>query len=140
MGELEKNIIIDYPLLGSKACMKKYNITYGKLRWFCEKYKLKVNKNTKSLISKNNANDFWEKRIDDYEYNVNEKCFINNLLKESVYLLGFIWGDGYITNKQIRIECVSDDIEYLMPVFERTGKWYFNKRIRKDKKERLLLY
>jgi len=67
-----------------------------------------------------------------------ENIFIKNFTKESVYLLGFIWGDGHInntgTNNLIRIECVSEDINVLKPIFEKTGIWKYYERLRLNKK------
>ncbi len=81
-------------------------------------------------------NKYWRNRV--VTHKVNEEFFISNFIKESVYLLGFIWGDGYIsnsgTNKQIRIECVSDDIDQLIPLMNTTGQWTINRRQRKNRK------
>lgn len=141
MFELEKNIVYDYPLLGTKTCMIKYNVSYGKIRWICEKYKLLVNNSTKSLISKENTINSWKNRI--IKHSVNENMFIKNITKESSYLLGFIWGDGYINNtgrnNQIRIECVSEDIDVLKPILEKTGNWKFYCRLRTNKKREVTI-
>jgi len=86
-------------------------------------------------------NKYWKNRI--IKHKVNENLFISDFTKESSYLLGFIWGDGYIsnggTNKQIRIECVSDDINKLMPIMKKTGVWCFNKRKRINKKREVTI-
>ncbi len=141
MKELEKNVINDYPLLGTKACMIKYHVSYGKIRWICEKHKLLVNRDKLSEIHAVNAYNSWKNRI--IKHSINENIFIKNFTKESVYLLGFIWGDGYINNNgknnQIRIECVSEDIEALKFVLEKTGKWTYNKRMRVNKKREVTI-
>lgn len=81
-------------------------------------------------------NKYWKNRT--VIHAVNENQFINDFTKESVYLLGFIWGDGYIsnggTNKQIRIECLADDINTLIPIMEKTGVWCINNIQRKNRK------
>ncbi len=86
-------------------------------------------------------NKYWKNRT--IKHSVDEKLFMNNFTKESAYLLGFIWGDGYIsnggTNKQIRIECVSEDINQLFSVLENTGKWCINKRKRINKKREVTI-
>jgi len=134
MSQLENDIIIDYPLLGGTACSIKYNISYNKVMWISEKYKLRVNSDARLLIHKNSIT---KRKIKKTIHSVNEEIFMKNFTKESVYLLGFIWGDGYIRNVgrnfQICIECVSDDIIALNEVFEKTGKWTFNKRLRVNK-------
>jgi len=82
------------------------------------------------------TNKYWKNRI--VKHAVNENQFICNFTKESVYLLGFIWGDGYVsnsgTNKQIRIECLSDDIDSLIPIMKKTGAWCINNIQRKNRK------
>ena len=46
---------------------------------------------------------------------------------ELAYVLGFIWADGWIFDgkysKEIRVECIQDDLELLLPTFQQTGKW-----------------
>jgi len=141
MNELEEDIIMDYPLFGTKICMAKYDVPYGKIRWICEKYNLLINKSTKSIISKENTINSWKNRI--IVHSVNESIFIKNFTMESVYLLGFIWGDGYINktgnSNQIRIECVSEDIEAIKPILDKTGKWSYNKRTRNNKKREVTI-
>lgn len=141
MNELEKNVINDYPLLGPKQCSIKYNLSYNKILWVREKYSLLVNKDNLSKIHIISARAGWKNRI--IIHSVDENVFMKNFTKESVYLLGFIWGDGYVsnggTNKQIRIECVSEDIEALKPVLEKTGKWTYNKRMRLNKKREVTI-
>ncbi len=137
MTDLEKNIIVDYPLIGAKECSLKYNISYNKVLWIREKFNLFILKETKSKMQKKIALKFWKNRKTIHA--VNENIFINKITKESSYLLGFIWGDGYISttgrNNVIRIECVSEDINILKPVFEKTGNWnyYVRKRIEKKR-------
>lgn len=136
MKELEKNIIHDYPLIGVKACASKYNLSYNKVLWIREKFNLVVNKDTMSNIRKINTTNAWKNRIT--IHSVNENQFINDFTKESVYLLGFIWGDGYINNcgrnNLICIECVTDDINQLKSIFKKTGNWNYYPRKRVDKK------
>lgn len=86
-------------------------------------------------------NKYWRNRI--VKHNVDEKLFTNMFTKESSYLLGFIWGDGYIsnggTNKQIRIECVSEDMNQLFSILKNTGNWCINKRKRINKKREVTI-
>jgi len=141
MNELEKNVIIDYPLLGAKNCSIKYDVSYNKILWIREKYGLSVNKNTMSEIRKINTTNSWKNRI--ITHSVDENIFIKNITKESAYILGFIWGDGYINDKeyykQIRIECITEDINLIKSVFEKTGKWVYNKRLRINKKREVTI-
>ena len=138
MNELENKIIVDYPSLGPKKCSIKYNISYQKIIWIKEKYSLLVdNKLYKDIRSNYVKNNKRKKTI----HKVDEKNFINNLTKESVYLLGFIWGDGHILtsgrNNQVKIECVSEDINNLRNVIDSTGDWTYNKRNRGSNKKEI---
>ena len=137
ISELEKNIINDYPIIGCKACSLKYGLSINKILWIREKNKLKVNKESLSNIQKNCIR-IRKKPLK--KTRVNELLFITDFIKESVYLLGFIWGDGYINNsgknKQIKIECLSEDIDTLKPLLLKTGIWDFYERLRKNKKRK----
>ena len=63
--------------------MKKYNISENKVKYICEKYKLHLNKETLSIISKNSKNKIIQKkRI----HLVNEENFINNLTFHSLLI------------------------------------------------------
>jgi hypothetical protein len=144
MNELEKNVINDYPLLGAKQCSIKYNTSYNKIYWIKIKYNLILNENIRIQIKKNAIN--LRKIIQDkknIKHLVDENVFMNKFIKESVYLLGFIWGDGYILNtgknNQIRIECITEDINQLKPIFKKTGVWKYYKRLRINKKREVTI-
>ena len=51
---------------------------------------------------------------------------------QTAYLLGFLWGDGYLLEKDWRIQCsiVSDDADMLRPIFLSSGRWkeYYRRR------------
>lgn len=64
------------------------------------------------------------------EYKVDvTKFFIPD--KYAAYLLGFIWGDGHISLRQIKnrktssvmVNGVNSDITEILPIFETTGEW-----------------
>jgi hypothetical protein len=136
MTELENNIINDYPSIGAKLCSIKYKTPYNKVMWIREKYSLTIDKELYTPIRKQiYANSTRKKTI----HNIDEKNFMVNFTKESVYMLGFIWGDGYIAhlnnNNQIRIECISDDINQLKNTINCTGKWTYNTRTRFNRRE-----
>lgn len=75
--------------------------------------------------------------------NVNENKFINCDSPEVAYLLGFIYGDGYLYHKDgtnqhtIRIECVKEDLLTLENVFFSVGKWTKYYLYRKNRKPAL---
>lgn len=61
------------------------------------------------------------------ESNVDEKLFIKDITPEAVYLLGFIWADGYIKKKKEYVICMQikkEDFLDLKEVFFSVGNWY----------------
>lgn len=79
--------------------------------------------------------------------NVNEDYFINCKTPESAYILGYLWGDGYLTKRTphkkqqwgMKLECVKVDIDEIRPLFTDSGKWYYGTRHPKDRQEQALL-
>ena len=68
------------------------------------------------------------------EYKVNPNLFTNSFTKESVYILGLLWADGFInlSNNDILLEVkYSDGLEFL-PIFLETGQWKTLTRTREN--------
>lgn len=76
--------------------------------------------------------------IKDKSNKVDANCFINNITKESSYILGLLWADGHVEHNNykytINVECLSVDMDYFIPVFNKTGDWLYYDRIRKGRK------
>jgi hypothetical protein len=90
---------------------------------------------------------------------VSHDFFINCRSPESAYLLGFLWGDGYLYDRSfvekrktkkgissynkhsyhIKVECSEDDLSLLIPIFTQSGKWTSYRRTRKGRKPQLCL-
>jgi hypothetical protein len=90
---------------------------------------------------------------------VNHNFFINCSTPESAYLLGFLWGDGYLYHRSyvekrqmkkgissyekssyhVTVECSEDDLSSLIPIFEKSGKWTSYSRHRENRKPQLRL-
>lgn len=90
---------------------------------------------------------------------VSHDFFINCRTPESAYLLGFLWGDGYLYHRSffekrktkkgvssykknsyhIKVECSEDDLSSIIPIFEQSGKWTSYRRKRVNKKPQLCL-
>ena len=63
---------------------------------------------------------------------VNFSLFSTNFNKDSVYILGLLWADGYINkNKTTSISCVESDIKDVIEIFKRTGEWKISNKIKK---------
>lgn len=76
---------------------------------------------------------------------IDENFFINCSTPESAYLLGFIWGDGYVyinTKKlvyRLTIECEEQDFLLIEDIFNKAGNWLRYVRKRKNRKQSLTL-
>ena len=62
---------------------------------------------------------------------VNHTLFKNEFTKESVYILGLLWADGHVKNKNMSISCVESDINEVIPIFLKTGDWLISNPIKK---------
>jgi DNA-binding transcriptional regulator WhiA len=67
--------------------------------------------------------------------NLDKKQFTTNINKNSAYLLGFIWADGYIPNTNpkehsINLEIITTDMNDIKYILESTGEWSFYNRVR----------
>lgn len=64
---------------------------------------------------------------------VNFELFNNKITEESAYILGLLWADGHIRKdkKLTTINCIKEDIEDIIPVFNMTGEWNISKPIYK---------
>ena len=67
----------------------------------------------------------------------NIKVDIND--KYFCYILGLLWGDGYLYNGRVGISMISEDLETLIPIFNRLGTWKMCKSKRNNYKEQLTL-
>lgn len=85
---------------------------------FCAKY---LNKNRATVVAKATKIGLEkERRVVDGE------SFIKMDTPESVYLAGFIFGDGNIQKKhaRIRVEVVTEDMEKIIHLFSKFGEWH----------------
>lgn len=57
---------------------------------------------------------------------------LKNFTDEEIYLLGFLWADGYLNGndkkRNLQCEIIYDDFIDLQPVFDKVGKWGKHKR------------
>jgi hypothetical protein len=130
----EQFIIENYSKIGMKKICEMLNLTKGKIQYIVTKNKLNVDKNELTkILSKSRL------KTGD-ECNVNISNFTINVDKNSAYLLGLLWADGYIANNtinkkqkyDINIECVDEDMNYFKKILNKTGKWSYHSRQRND--------
>ena len=133
-------IIKNYPSRGAAFCAEQ-------LKMPIKQVKLKINKLRNKFHFKM-SDELKNKTISETrhiksfnEYAVNPTQFFNIQTKESAYLLGLIWADGYIYsvgyNNQISIEMLRYDLEELKPLFMSTGKWITDYRKRINRKSQM---
>lgn len=99
---------------------------------------LYIDPNIKSSIQKNNGLKN-KKNYTNHVYKVND--FTTDINEYSSYILGLLWTDGYIlkNRKTTSLTMVSDDLNELNWIFDKTGNWYKQYRKRKGKRESLTL-
>lgn len=68
---------------------------------------------------------------DTIKIDINDKYFC--------YILGLLWGDGYLYKGRVGISMISEDLEPLINIFSKIGNWKINKCHRKKYKEQLTL-
>jgi hypothetical protein len=61
------------------------------------------------------------KKFEDFAVNPNFFIVPNN--PEVCYILGLLWGDGYIYKDSIQLGCVRPDIDVFYKTFLKTGNW-----------------
>lgn len=129
---------------GTEYCAKNLNRSKNSIIRKSNRLSLKVDKKTTSKILKNKIKKNWE--------NNSENILINNLNKKLLtdltyidenfaYVLGFLWGDGYIYNagigkpNYISLEILKEDGEEIKNVMLSILKWNIYYRKRKGRKE-----
>jgi hypothetical protein len=55
------------------------------------------------------------------------------------YILGLLWGDGYLYKGRVGISMISEDLEPLINIFNYIGSWKISRSSRKDYKEQITL-
>lgn len=146
MGNIMNNeyisnfLIENYEERGPTFCAESLGVKNSTIRSKAHRMGLKVNSQTISDISSKNANKLWKNRdlVDKYS-SVKVDQFINVGTERCAYILGFLWGDGYLNNKSqshlIRLEIIADDFDDIHKSFLQTGKWNVIFRNRKDRKK-----
>lgn len=75
--------------------------------------------------------------------NVDADKFISLDSPVHLYILGLLWADGYFSygykKKQINIELKEEDMNHLLPFFNKTGKWSYRRRERTGRKPQVTL-
>jgi len=124
---LKKN----YLKLSRAECAEKLNRTTGSIKSVLKRLGLKNTK--KQTINK----QIHYNRKSTGEFTVDETLFIDKINENTSYLLGVLWGDGYLSKRntkqgnhhyRIVLSLKEEDALYIKPILETTGKWSVNKR------------
>jgi hypothetical protein len=109
----------NYPILGSHECAARLGRPLSSVRQTANNLGVRIPKSlVKELMSKS--------RIKKFIPTISPHIFENVNTKEVAYVLGIMWADGWITNKNyysIDIKLVKEDFELILPIFEKLGKW-----------------
>ena len=134
IGFMRKN----YSNFGAAYCSKNLNLSKSQVISFATRNKIKV----KSQVKTNFLHSYFKTKWTQRDLLANELKIIN---PEQSYTLGFLWGDGYLMEKDkssgrcyARIEMNSSDYYSICNFFGSFGKW-INKQ-RRIKKENPLTY
>lgn len=117
----QKDFIFEnFHSLGPRKLTELLKITYYQVRRFARENKLKVTKGAlrKILLERSTKRDYCKKLG-------NLEKFLNITDRETAYLLGFLWADGYIhKNKtEVSIGMVADDANYIERIVLNHGKF-----------------
>jgi len=127
LDELE-TLTQNYTSIGAKGCnmlLPKRSISS-----ICAK--------AKQLNIKFDINNLYKIRLKKSQnFAVNVDKFIECILPETAYLLGFIWGDGHIVNNNIKghvehrviTNILTSDMNHIRHIFDLHGEWNFNEKI-----------
>ena len=115
LSQSEKKFIKEnYPSNGCKFCADNLKINKSKIMNFVFRNNIKVNYDI--FVNKNR---FRKNKID---INV----FKENINQYSAYILGFLWADGHLSEKNrynIGTEITTKDAEKILSIFLKTGDW-----------------
>lgn len=127
-----------YPQNGAKSCATLLKRSETSIRRKVYKLGLRVSEKRKKEAQSQCAAKRKPKRHN--EYKVNALSFSGNLSPQAVYVLGFLWADGYLNNEHsVKVEGSKSDIEEIYPTFLKTGKWNLYFRNRPNRKPQALI-
>jgi len=129
----------NFPKFGAKYCEEKLNIKRDRINYIARNI-LNLGKLDKKIygkiVSDAKSNFYKNKNL----YKVDHQQFIDVNSKEVAYLLGLIWADGNIlefknrNKRNTQISLVTEDMENIISIFDKTGNWGRCDRIRDGKK------
>jgi hypothetical protein len=116
----EINFLTDnFSIYGMKYCSDKLKYKNSKISAMTHKLGLKINKDKKiKYCGKSNET-----------CNINPDLFYNITTKETSYILGLLWADGFLNKSgrsyNLGVGMIKNDILTLKSIFDNVGKWNF---------------
>lgn len=138
-----------YSTLGTEKCSKLLNRTYNSVIRKANRLDLKVKKSTTNSIKSKRAKTSWDIR---HEKTLNNnfakkvKTNINKIDSEFAYVLGYLWGDGYMYHQGknglnfVSMEIERTDGEEIKEIMDKIANWNIYYRHRKDRKPQMTFY
>lgn len=123
----------NYPKYGAFYCSDILKRTNNSIKTFCRKHNIKLLYITRCKLAEKSK----QKNMSDFKVNV--EIFNNIDTPETAYVLGVLWGDGFIYKKyRIILDCVIDDANEFYKIFKKTGdwNWYFKKSKKINEKDK----
>ena len=121
-----------YPSKGAKFCADTLDRPINSIKTICHKHNIKLLHSTWCKLaeeSKFKKND---------QFKVDVENFYTITSPEMAYILGLLWGDGYLYKKyRIELGCVLSDADYFYTIFKKTGDWNFTQKISKNKNDKI---
>ena len=131
-------LIKNYTDSGCLKCANSLGRSYQAIRMKAGCLGLKVKSETRSKLKV----AMWEETPLSWR-NVDASIFIDCKTKETAYILGFLWADGYLNKKSqhfmIRLELAQPDFDNVKNIWLSTGKWQISYRQRPNRKPQGIL-
>jgi len=134
--EQKEFIIENFPIRGSAFCAENIPLTPRQISEWCARRKIKITeqykkeKGIKSIAFATKVRNAGVEKKNSAEL----LFFTDCITKESAYILGFIWADGYVYGDSVKTEIVSDDLNEIKDVFKRNGNWALSERFRPNRR------
>lgn len=136
----------NYTITGVEECSIKLNRTHNSIIRKANRLNLKVDKNITNSIKSKKAKILWDNR---YEKIINNnfikkiKTDIYNIDEKFAYVLGYLWGDGYLHHQGknglnfISLEIDKKDGEEIKNIMCEIANWKIYYRNRKNKQSQM---
>lgn len=126
--EQQQFIRDNYPTQGTEYCAVHLGLNIKKVKYYVNKQKIKVTPEYRAKCNKAAIRvAIQHKKDNPAPYQVDPNQFINVTTPEVAYILGILWADGTLSKGErrhsITLNCLAEDMDEIMDVFIKTGKW-----------------